>query len=175
MSYSVGDKFVLEIKEIDNLDNHMVLDNTVVGIKVLDKLERLDSDYVNEHFGELQDEAYKAGEKAGFKTALNNIQVQQKDIKFIAAHYGYESQSRQLIEEMAELTVAINKYHRAYKKRVSERASLNLEHKLQNIAEEIADVEIMLAQVKLLLGCSKEVEQIKATKVTRQIKRIEGE
>ena len=61
MSYSEGDKFVLEIKEIDNLKNHMILENIAIGTDVLDKLERLDSDYVNEHFRELQDEAYQAG------------------------------------------------------------------------------------------------------------------
>lgn len=98
-----------------------------------------------------------------------------KDIKLIAEHYGYEPQSRQLIEEMAELTVAINKYYRADKNRTSAREYLNLEHKLHNITEEIADVEIMLEQVKFLIGCSKEVEQIKSQKVARQIERIESE
>ena len=34
-------------------------------------------------------------------------------IKIIAEHYGYESQSRQCIEEMAELTQVINKFWRA--------------------------------------------------------------
>lgn len=33
----------------------------------------------------------------------------KQKIQYIANHYGYEPQSRQLIEEMAELTVAINK------------------------------------------------------------------
>lgn len=33
-------------------------------------------------------------------------------IKIIAEHYGYDSQSRQCIEEMAELTQAINKFWR---------------------------------------------------------------
>ena len=33
----------------------------------------------------------------------------EQKIQYIAKHYGYEPQSRQLIEEMAELTVAINK------------------------------------------------------------------
>lgn len=99
----------------------------------------------------------------------------EKDIKLIAEHYGYEPQSRQLIEEMAELTVAINKYYRADKSGKSARDSLNLEYKLQNITEEIADVEIMLEQVKFLIGCSKEVEQIKIQKVARQMERIESE
>ena len=33
----------------------------------------------------------------------------EQKIHFIADYYGYEPQSRQLIEEMAELTVALNK------------------------------------------------------------------
>ena len=61
MGYIVGDKFVIEIKEIDELNNHLILENTAVGTDMLDKLERLDSDYVNEHYGELQDEAYNKG------------------------------------------------------------------------------------------------------------------
>lgn len=61
MGYSVGDKFVIEIKEIDDFKNHIVLEKIAVDIDMLDKLERLDSDYVNEHYGELQDEAYNKG------------------------------------------------------------------------------------------------------------------
>lgn len=61
MGYSVGDKFVLEIKGIDGLNNHMILRNIGIGTHILDKLDRLDSDYVNEHYGELQDEAYQEG------------------------------------------------------------------------------------------------------------------
>ena len=36
----------------------------------------------------------------------------EKKIELIADRYGYEPQSRQCIEEMAELTQAINKYWR---------------------------------------------------------------
>lgn len=36
----------------------------------------------------------------------------EQKIQYIAEYYGYETQSRQLIEEMAELTVAINKFWR---------------------------------------------------------------
>ena len=61
MSYSVGDKFVLEIKEIDDFKNHIVLEKIAVDIGMLDQLERLDSDYINEHYGELQDESYNKG------------------------------------------------------------------------------------------------------------------
>lgn len=42
-----------------------------------------------------------------------------KRIKEIAAYYGYEAQSRQLIEEMTELTQAINKLWRIDKSYIS--------------------------------------------------------
>ena len=35
---------------------------------------------------------------------------EEKKIRVIANHYGYDAQSRQCIEEMAELTQAINKF-----------------------------------------------------------------
>lgn len=62
------------------------------------------------------------------------------NLKVIADEYGYENQSMQLIEEMAELTQAINKYRRygTYEKKCQ-------------IIEEIADVSIMLEQVSYLL------------------------
>ena len=63
-----------------------------------------------------------------------------KDLKEIADKQGYEEQSMQLIEEMAELTQAINKYRRygTYETKC-------------NMIEEIADVYIVLAQIEYLV------------------------
>ena len=61
-------------------------------------------------------------------------------------HYGAKSQINMLIEEMAELMQAISKERRC------------LEH---NIPEEIADVQIVLDQIKLLYPEWKTWEQIK--------------
>lgn len=91
-------------------------------------------------------------------------------IKKIADHYGYEAQSRQLIEEMAELTQAINKLWRNADGDTKKRNELWI-----NIAEELADTEIMLQQVKTLLDCAFIVTLIKNDKLDRQMKRIEGE
>lgn len=91
-------------------------------------------------------------------------------IKKIADHYGYEAQSRQLIEEMAELTQAINKLWRNADEDTKKRNELWI-----NIAEELADTEIMLQQVKTLLDCVFIVTLIKNDKLDRQMKRIEGE
>ena len=86
-------------------------------------------------------------------------------IEYLADTYGYENQSRQLIEEMAELTQAVNHLwrHNDY---------TEFKHR-QAVFEEMADVEIMLEQIKYLLNCRDEVEEYKRYKVARQIKRLQ--
>ena len=91
---------------------------------------------------------------------------EEAKLNFIAAHYGYEHQSRQCIEEMAELTQAINKH---WRKEIPNRNNYKL---LQGIYEEIADVEICLEQIKYLLNCHAEVEAIMEFKIDREIQRI---
>lgn len=74
--YNVGDKFVLEIDMLDEDDNlptiyqSLNLQGIAFSDTSLDNLERLDSDYINEHYGELQDEAYAAGLKDGQNEVL---------------------------------------------------------------------------------------------------------
>ena len=100
-------------------------------------------------------------------------------IKKISQHYGYDAQSRQLIEEMAELTVALNKYHRGLE---DFRKSLNPPppkkplplKQLENVIEEIADVTIMFEQIKYLLSISDtDINEIIEQKLNRQLERIE--
>ena len=50
---------------------------------VLDDLEQLNSDYINEHFGSLQDEAYQRGYDKGYADKTNNIEVCNKIAKDI--------------------------------------------------------------------------------------------
>lgn len=78
--------------------------------------------------------------------------------KKILKYYGEGHQVHKLIEEMAELTVAL------------------LKGDVKNIHEELADVEIMLEQIKLMKFCDKQkIEIIKLLKLNRQLKRIENE
>lgn len=51
--------------------------------------------------------------------------------------YGEEAQINMLIEEMAELTIALSHYKRGRK---------------NNVTEEIADVQICLNQIKIIFG-----------------------
>jgi NTP pyrophosphatase (non-canonical NTP hydrolase) len=101
-------------------------------------------------------------------------------IKKITSHYDFSNQVMQLSEECAELIQAVNKYRRfrgSKNTRDEIIASTNDSNMLiQNIAEEIADVEIMLEQMKVLLNLNPgAIEQIKEKKVNRQLARIERE
>lgn len=102
-----------------------------------------------------------------------------EDIKKIADTYGYDSQSRMLIEEMAELTKAINKAWRNQKYcKSGDEVNVYAEALQQcrkDVVEEIADVEIMLAQIKYLMQCNSEVIEVREQKIARQLERIEKE
>lgn len=101
-------------------------------------------------------------------------------IKKISQHYGYDAQSRQLIEEMAELTVALNKLWRtkqsainANEEIVKRRFDAIFMKQKSETVEEMADVTIMLEQIKYLLSVSDtEIEQIIEQKLNRQLERI---
>ena len=96
----------------------------------------------------------------------------------IADTYGYDAQSRQCIEEMAELTQAINKFWRKDLK-CGQLTTLEVpigSPQELSIVEEIADVEICLAQMKYLLAIRDEdVNKIIEKKLDRQLERIEKE
>ena len=84
-------------------------------------------------------------------------------IKKIALHYGYDVQSIKLIEETSELQQAICK-HRESKDKVKT---------LRNIKSEIADVYVLLDQMKYLLNIKEEeLEEIKEYKINRQLLRM---
>ena len=98
----------------------------------------------------------------------------EQKIQHIADHYGYEPQSRRLIEEMAELTVALNKVWRSRHDYVETPNTDYVDY--ENILEEMADVLIMIWQIKYLLGIGEgELSQIIESKLNRQIERIKNE
>ena len=80
---------------------------------------------------------------------------------FIINTYGKKIQEDKAIEEMAELQQAILK----------NREQDYIESK-RKVIDEIADVEIMLEQLKIIYSCHKEVEERMDYKIDRQIKRI---
>lgn len=87
----------------------------------------------------------------------------EEDLMKIADHYGLKNQLRQLAEECSELAVEAN--HSARKGSVTVR-----------LIEEIADVEIMLDQVRYLAGIQEsDVLETRFYKIERQLKRMRQE
>ena len=100
-------------------------------------------------------------------------------IKKIADHYGYDAQSRQCIEEMAELTQAINKFWRKQLD-CGEREFPNDPEEIpvftkeyDNLIEEMADVQVMLLQMAYLLKT--DIQSMVDIKLDRQLERIKRE
>jgi hypothetical protein len=67
--------------------------------------------------------------------------------------FGSMAQIDQAIEEMAELTVALNKYKRFIRSHQG-----NKEAVLRHVAEERADVSIMLCQLGVIFGDNSDME-----------------
>ena len=100
--------------------------------------------------------------------------TREEKIATIARFYGYEPQSRQCIEEMAELTQAINKLWRKSQKAFSPKNPEMVQAR-GSVIEELADVQIMVWQMEQLLGAEREVDTEIEKKLDRQIARIEHE
>lgn len=95
--------------------------------------------------------------------------------KKIGRHFGFDAQSNQLIEECAELIQEVNKYKRATKGNGIPVDKAKAELALDNLKEEVADVEIMLEQIKDLLELDDEEQTaIKIYKVNRTKERMAG-
>lgn len=98
----------------------------------------------------------------------------EKMIKSVADHYGYESQSRQLIEEMGELTSAINHYWRkdlqCGSKAFAPETAGGSEY--THLLEEIADVAVCMEQLIYLTGKEDTILYLMKLKLHRQINRI---
>lgn len=96
----------------------------------------------------------------------------EEKIRIIAEKYGYEPQSRQCIEEMAELIQAINKL---YRKKNFGGNSREVVEAHAEVLEEMADVLIMIWQLKVLLGIGDgELEEKVNAKLNRELERING-
>lgn len=75
-------------------------------------------------------------------------------------HYGQQMQMLVAIEEMSELTKEIVKHRRG-------------EDNRRQVAEEIADVGIMLEQLELMFNCMELTQDIREEKLARLKKRLE--
>lgn len=85
----------------------------------------------------------------------------KRKLLFLIDHYGTKKQQDIAIEELAELQKAIIKYRREPSDKTKEAA-----------IEEIADVQVMLEQLKIIYSCRSKIDAIMDAKIDRQIKRV---
>ena len=87
----------------------------------------------------------------------------QNELKTIAEHYGLFHQLMKLVEELNELALECAKSWQS--------KSITV-----NLISEMADVEIMLEQIKYLGKIEQsDIDEVKAYKIARQLKRIAEE
>lgn len=90
-------------------------------------------------------------------------------IETIAKHYGAEHQVVKASEELAEAAAAAIRYSAGLRKDDKPDAYLNF-------VEELADVEVMIAQLKILFpNLELAVARVRRAKVERQLVRIRDE
>lgn len=92
---------------------------------------------------------------------LCDMSADEQDIREIARHYGKDNQLIQAMEEASELITAISHYRRRRK------------GSRRELLEEMADVQIMLRQLQIIVGAgSEELEEIGHRKLRREIERM---
>lgn len=88
-----------------------------------------------------------------------------------AEQFGLENRLLQCTEEAGELIQALSKYQRILQG--DKTCQTDIVHAESMIAEEMADIEICIKQLKYLLGYTEEqIEQIKAEKIERTEQRL---
>lgn len=99
--------------------------------------------------------------RVGSSPTSGTIQIRVMNVKEVAEHYGKERQLVKLAEECCELAVECFS--------VGKKG-----HTVDMLAEEIADVRIMLDQITHLYGCADLVEYTYQQKVQRESDRIQN-
>ena len=85
----------------------------------------------------------------------------ESKLLYLINHYGTRIQQDIAIEELSELQKSIIKYRREPSDKTKE-----------SVVEEIADVQVMLEQLKMIFSCRTKIDEIMDAKIDRQIKRI---
>lgn len=97
---------------------------------------------------------------------MSEIQVTDRMAILTAAisTYGMKAQQDMALEEMSELTKAILKTRRAH-------TGPELTAAFENVLEEMADVQIMLDQMKIMHGSTTEQEDAKLARLRGRLER----
>lgn len=124
-----------------------------------------------EAINEYLDSKFELVEEPDFQKSLEHIEnvieefsyleekTNKQKLQEIISYFGEDNQKLKAIEELSELTIAI----------------INAKNdKTENLIEEIADVEIMIKQLKMIYKIDKfEIKRMKEFKIERTLKMIE--
>lgn len=91
---------------------------------------------------------------------LENVSMESK-LRTIQEFYGYKTQFNQTIEELAELIMAIENYTAEFGVKSIKNGIFN--EYAYNLFEELADVNVMMEHMNILLDCKKVIEEAKIT------------
>ena len=97
------------------------------------------------------------------------------EIKKIARHYGIRRQTLKTLEELNELGAELRWLANLNIEPLHLVSVEEIDKQLAKVCEEIADVEVMIAQLKFLFDCDEQVETIKKFKVNRELERMKKE
>ena len=118
--------------------------------------------WIHPECGRATKEASRYCPNCGARMDLDIADYKQSIYEAVLNKWGKESQTRMMFEEMAELQKELCKEARG-------------EDNADAIAEEIADVKIMLEQMIILHNCKDMVEMQMKRKLQRLKERLEGE
>lgn len=105
------------------------------------------------------------------KLRKNCKRMIEKGIEEIAVHYGTEHQILKCIEELGELASELSRYWQThFTEHKSSKPST-----IFDVGSELADVSIMIGQIKHLLGLQSMVDEEIEKKLNRQINRMKEE
>lgn len=103
-----------------------------------------------------------------YKKGVENMN-RNEILKQAIAAYGKDAQTDICIEECSELIKALLKYRR--NDRFGQTCN---EHELKNIQEEIADVQIMIDQMRLIYGDTTQEEKYKLERLAKRLENLKG-
>ena len=86
-------------------------------------------------------------------------EVRRSKLIKIACHYGLCNQLKKTLEELEELHEAVSGY-------------IEGKDTKAHVIEEIADVEVMTEQLKILFDAEDEADRVKEFKINRQLERM---
>lgn len=104
--------------------------------------------------------------------------MSEAKIQRIFKHYGEQSQLAKTQEELKELDEAISLLLTLEMGTIEKKSAVyksNRDNLIDHIAEELADVRIMLDQIAFGLGIEKSCAEWRELKINRQLKRMEME